>query len=141
MDSPALRPRLMTFRIAKFNTQNELSSATTGEVFFEMKPEIELGLIKPAQSDGIFEAIATIRITGRATLKESPNSLLAEFSAVYEARFKYPPDTTDAELSPRFEHEPHQYMLAAQAFPLASSHFYQELTAMGFNVGNMPLGI
>lgn len=141
MDSPELRPRLMTFRVLTFNTKNELSSTAPGEVLFEMRPEIELGLVKPSQPDGIFEAIATIRMTGRATLKETPDALLAEFSGAYEARFMYPQGTTEAELSPRFEREPHQYMLVAQAFPLASSHFRRELMAMGFSVGNMPLGI
>jgi hypothetical protein len=32
-------------------------------------------------------------------------------------------------------------MLVAQAFPLASSHFRRELMAMGFNLGNLPLGL
>lgn len=141
MDSPDLRPRLMTFRVLAFNTKNEIPTAAQGEVNFEMAPVIEVGYSQPEQADAPIDAFVKINLVGRASLKETPDTVLAEFSAAYEGRFIYPAGTTLADLTPRFEREPHQYMLVAQAFPLASSHFRRELMAMGFNVGNMPLGI
>ncbi|MDP1606575.1 MAG: hypothetical protein Q8L93_08060 [Rhodocyclaceae bacterium] len=141
MDTPALRPRLMTFRVIEFNSRNAMPSATRLEVSFSMTPIIEIGLGVPAAPEGTFEALVSIRMEGKATLKDAPDESLAEFSASYEARFAYPPNTTEAELQPRFEQESHQYMLAAQAFPLAASHFRRELMAMGFQVMNLPLGL
>jgi hypothetical protein len=81
-----------------------------------------------------------MRLRGRAALKAKPDDSIVKFSATYEARFIYPPEAKEAELAPRFERETHQYMLVAQACPLAASHFRRELMAMGFTVGNMPLG-
>jgi hypothetical protein len=35
----------------------------------------------------------------------------------------------------------HQYLLSAQTFPLAMSHFRRELLATGFDGSNLPLGL
>lgn len=141
MDAPDQRPRLMTFRVIEFNSRNAMPAVTGRAVSFSMTPTIEIGLGVPTQPEGAFEALVSIRINGKATLTETPDKPLAEFSASYEGRFVYPPDTTEAELQPRFEREPHQYMLAAQAFPLAAGHFRRELMAMGFQVQGLPLGL
>jgi hypothetical protein len=106
-----------------------------------MTPTIELGLASPGSPDGQMQALINIRIQGRAALKNVPDDSLADFSAAYEARFIYPLGAVEADVSARFEREPHQYMLVAQAFPLASSHFRRELMAMGFSAESLPLGI
>lgn len=142
MDTPNLRPRLFSFRVLAFDAQNKAPNiVANGETGFEMTPVIEVALAVPASPDGALEGLVNIRLQGRAALKAKPDESIAEFSAAYEARFLYPTDAKEADVAPRFEREAHQYMLVAQAFPLAASHFRRELMAMGFTVGNMPLGI
>jgi hypothetical protein len=34
-----------------------------------------------------------------------------------------------------------QYVLVAQAFPLAMTHFRREMQSMGFDARNLPLGL
>mgnify|MGYP000907644011 CR=1 FL=1 len=141
MDTPGLRPRLVSFRVLSFSATNNLPNVTESEIGFEMTPAIELGLALPATPDGQIQALVNIQIKGRAALKSAPDNSLADISASYEARFVYPKEANDADVSARFDRELHQYMLVAQAFPLASSHFRREMMAMGFNVGNLPLGL
>ena len=141
MDALNLRPRLVSFRVLSFSATNNLPNGAQTEIGFEMTPTIELGLALPATPDGQVQAKVNIQMTGRAALKSAPDESLADFSAHYEALFVYPKEALDADISARFERETHQYMLVAQAFPLASSHFMRELTTMGFNVGNLPLGL
>ena len=40
-----------------------------------------------------------------------------------------------------FNHEEYQYVLVAQAFPLAMTHFRREMQSMGFDARELPLGI
>lgn len=141
MDTPGLRPRLVSFRVLSFSATNNLPNVTESEIGFEMTPAIELGLALPATPDGQIQAFVNIQITGRAALKAAPDNSLADMFASYEFRFVYPKEANEAEVSPIFDREPHQYLLAAQAFPLAASHFRRELMAMGFNVENLPLGL
>lgn len=141
MDTPSLRPRLVGFRVLSFSATTNLPNVAETEIGFEITPDIKLGLALPTTPDGQMQALVTIQIKGRAALKTAPDDSLADISARYEGRFVYPQDANEADVSARFEREPHQYMLVAQAFPLASGHFRRELMAMGFNVGNLPLGI
>lgn len=141
MDAPNLRPRLLGFRVIAFNAQNKVPNIANGETGFEITPTIEVALAAPAAPEGVLEGLVTIHLLGRAALKVRPDDSIAEFSATYEARFIYPPEAKEPEIAPRFERETHQYMLVAQAYPLAASHFRRELMAMGFTVGDMPLGI
>jgi hypothetical protein len=141
MDAPHLRPRLVSFRVLAFSAANKLPNVAQSEISFEMTPSIDLGLAEPTASDGQMHGLVNIQMVGRATLSSSPDDSLADFSASYEARFVYPAEATGADVAARFERETHQYMLVAQVFPLASSHFRRELMAMGFTVGNLPLGL
>lgn len=141
MDAPALRPRLVSFRVLSLSTENKLPNVTGNEIGFEMTPVIDLGLALPCAPGGQMQGMVNIRITGRAAKKDAPDESLAVFSASYEALFLYPKEADEADVSARFEREMHQYMLVAQAFPLASSHFRRELMAMGFNLDNLPLGL
>ena len=83
-----------------------------------------------------------MKIDLRATSKNT-SSLTdpAKFSAVYEARFSYLINVTKETISPLFEQEPYQYTLAAQAFPLAITHFRRELQFIRFDARSLPLGL
>ncbi len=141
MDAPNLRPRLTSFRLLAFNCANNTPNLVGNHIGFEMTPAIEMALGVPVPPNDVLEGLVKIEIKGRAALIDTPDQAIAEFSATYEARYTYPAGVSEAEVAARFEREPHQYMLAAQAFPLASSHFRRELMAMGFTVGNMALGL
>ena len=140
MDAVELRPRLTSFRVIAFSGKcNSATASQPAEIAFEMQNRIDLELRVPTEPVNPLEAHVRIVINGNAALqKDQP---IGNFEAEYEARFVYPPDAKESDIAPRFEREPYQYMLVSQAFPLASSHFRRELMAMGFNVGNMPLGI
>ena len=65
----------------------------------------------------------------------------AEFNATYEAKYDCSSDVSEKALASWIEHEPYQYMLVSQAFPLAMTHFRRELQSMGFDARNLPLGL
>lgn len=134
-------PRLTSFRLLAFNGANITPDLVGKHIGFEMAPAIEMALGVPVPPNDVLEGLVRIHIKGRATLADTPDKAIAEFSATYEARYIYPAGVSEAEAAARFAREPHQYMLAAQAFPLASSHFRRELMAMDFTVGNMALGL
>jgi hypothetical protein len=142
MDAPHLRPRLTSFRVLAFHVTNHAPDMASDQIGFELTPSIELALGVPIPPNEVLDGMVRISIKGHTTHEgTAPNQPLAEFSAVYEARYTYPLGSTEAQISPRFESETHQYMLVAQAFPLASSHCRRELAMMGFAVGGMPLGL
>lgn len=142
MDAVALRPRLASFRVVAFSGNcNSANANQPAEIAFEVQNRIDLELRVPTEGINPLEAHVRIQITGKAASKNEQDHPIGSFDAEYEARFVYPLDAKEPDISPRFESEPYQYMLVSQAFPLASSHFRRELMAMGFNVGNMPLGI
>ena len=66
---------------------------------------------------------------------------VADFSANYEAKFDFPANATEAEILPLIAQEPFQYLLIAQAFPLAMTHFRREMQSMGFDARELPLGL
>ena len=85
-------------------------------------------------------AVVKIDLLAKAT-KTSASDQKAEFNAGYEAKFEYPAGVTEAEVLPQLDKEFYQYMLVAQAFPLAMTHFRREMQSMGFDARDLPLGI
>jgi len=85
-------------------------------------------------------AIVKIELAAKAFQVDAPEQT-ADFSGKYEAKFVYPVEAKADEVAARFGDEPYQYVLAAQAFPLAMTHFRRELQAMGFDARDLPLGI
>jgi hypothetical protein len=142
MDAIALRPRLASFRVVSFSGKNDLeASGQSLQLGFEMTPKIDLDLRLPTEDGFPLQAFVMIHMTGRAFVPDKPDENIGEFEARYEARFIYPPEATEAEISPRFEREPYQYTLVSQTFPLAASHFRRELLTMGLDTRNLPLGL
>lgn len=142
MDAIALRPRLTSFRVIAFSGKNGLvASGQRLELGFEMTPKIDLDLRLPTEDGQPLQAFVMINMTGRAFVPDKPDENVGEFDAQYEARFVYPLEATETEIAPRFEIEPYQYTLVAQAFPLAASHFRRELLSMGLDTRNLPLGL
>lgn len=135
-----LRPKLVSFRALAFHGENKVEVNGADEWTLDLTREINLGLAVPMVLGAPLQAVVKIDLRAKPT---HPSVLTdsAEFSAVYEARFDYPSDATEEAISPLFEHEPHQYALASQAFPLAITHFRRELQSMGFDARSLPLGL
>ena len=134
------RPKLVSFRALSFHGENPGKANGADEWTLELAQEIELGLAVPMVPGAPLQAV--VKIDLRATSKNT-SSLTdsAEFNAVYEAKFYYPNDATEEVIVPLFEQETYQYVLAAQAFPLAMTHFRRELQSMGFDARRLPLGL
>lgn len=134
------RPKLVSFRALSFHGENPGQANGADEWTLELAQEIELGLAVPLVPGAPLQAV--VKIDLRATSKNiSSLTDSAEFKAVYEAKFNYPNDATEKVIVPLFEQEPYQYMLAAQTFPLAMTHFRRELQSMGFDARSLPLGL
>ena len=135
-----LRPKLVSFRTLAFHGENKEEANGADEWTLDLSREINLGLAVPMVPGAPLQAVVKIDLRAKPT-HPSVMTDSAEFSAVYEARFDYPSDATEEAISPLFEHEPHQYALASQAFPLAMTHFRRELQSMGFGTSSLPLGL
>ncbi len=135
-----LRPKLVSFRALAFHGENREEANGVDEWTLDLTREINLGLAVPLVPGALLQAVVKIDLRAKST---HPSVLTdsAEFSAVYEARFDYSGDATEEAVAPLFEHEPHQYALASQAFPLAMTHFRRELQSMGFDARSLPLGL
>ena len=134
------RPKLIAFRALSFHGDNKDTANGLDECSFELMQEINIGLAVPTVAGGVMQGVVRIALKAKA-VNQRATKAKAEFSAEYEGKFDYPVALAEKELLPVFEREPHQYMLVAQVFPLAMTHFRRELQAMGFDARSLPLGL
>lgn len=140
MEIASLRPKLISFRATSFHGENKAASSGQEPWNIELTQTIEVGLGATRKVSAPLLAMVTIDFLAKAfQVNAQENS--AEFSASYEAKFDYPVTASEAEIAPLFEREPYQYMLIAQVFPLAMTHFRREMQSMGFDARQLPLGI
>ena len=140
MEVASLRPRLVSFRATSFHGENKAASSGKEPWNIQLTQTIEVGLGSVQNGPGPLQALVTIDLVAKATKAGAPDQV-ADFSANYEAKFDYSAEAKESEVVPLFEQEPYQYMLVAQAFPLAMTHFRREMQAMGFDARTLPLGI
>lgn len=140
MEVASKRPKLVSFRALAFSGENRAPATGNGGWTFELNQNIELGLAVPTVAGGILQAIVKITL-GTDASSESDASHKASFHAEYEAKFDYPASVTEELVLPMFDQELYQYVLVAQAFPLAMTHFRRELQSMGFDARGLPLGM
>lgn len=134
------RPKLVSFRALAFHGENKSPANGADGWSIQLTQNIEVGLAVPTVAGGTLQAVVKIALIAEAVNDRKPDQK-ATFSAEYEAKFDYPSTATEAEVIPLFESEPYQYVLVAQAFPLAMTHFRREMQSMGFDARNLPLGI
>ncbi|ROZ62134.1 hypothetical protein [Ramlibacter sp. WS9] len=140
MEAVNLRPKLVSFRATSFHGENKDASGGRKQWKLQLTQTIEVALAVADANAAPLQAIVKIDLVAKAVQEDAPDQT-ADFSAAYEAKFAYPPEATEAEIAPEFEREPYQYVLVAQAFPLAMTHFRREMQAMGFDARELPLGI
>lgn len=134
------RPKLVSFRALAFHGENKGPANGSESWTIQLTQNIEVGLAVPTVAGGILQAVVKIALIAEAT-NAGKQDKKATFSAEYEAKFDYPPEVTEAEAVSLIEPEPYQYLLVAQAFPLAMTHFRREMQSMGFDARELPLGL
>ena len=140
MEALNVRPKLVSFRATRFHGENPVSTKKAEPLALELTQTIEVGLAAEAGKENQFQAIVKIDFVGTAKQVHSGEKA-AEFTAGYEAKYDYPTGVVEEQLTPLFEQEVYQYMLVAQSFPLAMTHFRRELQSFGVDARELPLGI
>lgn len=133
------RPQLMSLRVLSFHGENR-AEADGARWTLELQQDIQVALAVPKVVGTGLQAVVKIELTAQAKNEQS-SAEPAAFSGLYEAKFSYLPEVAEATVAPLMEQEPYQYMLVAQAYPLAMTHFRRELLAMGFDARSLPLGL
>ena len=139
MEAVKSRATLHSFRALAFHGENR-GEATGTEMRWELKQDIELGLAVPAVAGGSLQVSVLINLKATATNEKDPKDQ-ATFSGDYEAKFYYAPDVIEEAVTPLMEDTDYQYVLVAQAYPLAMTHFRRELQSMGMDARHLPLGL
>jgi len=130
---------MRSFRALAFHGENR-GEATGTEMRLDLQQDIELGLAVPTVAGGPLQVSVLINLKATATNEKDAKDQ-ATFSGNYEAKFYFATDVTEAAVTPLMEDSEYQYVLVAQAYPLAMTHFRRELQAMGMDARHLPLGI
>ena len=133
------RPVLRSFRVLASNGQNR-GEAVGVKMRLEVQQEIEVGLAVPDVAGAPLMLGVLIKLVAKAT-NENDTSDVATYAGEYEARFYYASGVTAEAITPLLDDHEYQYVLVAQAFPLAMTHFRRELQAMGLDARELPLGL
>jgi hypothetical protein len=134
------RPKLVSFRALAFHGENKGPASGAESWTIQLTQNIEVGLAVPTVAGGTLQAVVKMVLIAEAA-NDGKQDKKASFHAEYEAKFDYPSAVTEAEAIALMEPEPYQYVLVAQAFPLAMTHFRREMQSMGFDARQLPLGL
>lgn len=139
MQAISPRPTLQSFRALAFHGENR-GEATGTEMRLDLQQNIELGLAVPSVPGGPLQVAVLISLKATATNEKDAKDQ-ASFAGDYEAKFYYVLDVTEEVVTPLMEDKDYQYVLIAQAYPLAMTHFRRELQALGLDARALPLGL
>lgn len=134
-----LRPRLHTFRVLAFNGENK-AEAAGGQMNLTTRNRIEVGLNVPSVPTAPLMAVVKIQLESTGVNVDDAQDQ-ANFAGEYEAKFYYPAGVTEEAVAPLLDDHDYQYVLVAQAYPLAMMHFRRELQSMGLDARAIPLGV
>ena len=140
MEVVSLRPKLMSLRTTRFHGENRAASSGNEPWNIQLTQTIEVGLATMQTPAVSLQAVVKIDLIAHASKADAKDQKV-EFSGSYEAKFDYPPEARGAKILPLFDQEEYQYVLVAQAFPLAMTHLRGEMQSMGFDARELPLGI
>ncbi len=139
MQSLTHKATLRSFRALAFHAENR-GDATDAEMRLDLQQNVELGLSVPSVPGGPLQVAVVINLKATATNEKDPKDE-ATFAGDYEAKFYFSPDVPETAVTPLIEDTDYQYVLVAQAYPLAMTHFRRELQAMGLDARHLPLGL
>jgi hypothetical protein len=133
------RPKLASFRVEAFSSDNRTpSDASPWDV--KLENTIEIGAAVPTAPGQPIQGVVKLVLQANAHNTQVPQTTAA-FRGEYIGLFVYPDEATEPEVLAWIASDDHQYLLSAQTFPLAMSHFRRELLATGFDGRNLPLGL
>lgn len=133
------RPVLRTFRVLAFSGQNK-GDAAGMQMQMNLQQEIDLALAVPIVAGAGLMLGVMIKLQATAANPQDATDV-ATFSGEYEAKFFYSSEASEKTVAPLLEDNDYQYVLVAQAYPLAMTHFRRELQAMGLDARELPLGL
>lgn len=154
-----LRPLLRVFHLKSGNFSNSLTGKLSLRFGLEKDIAVELQTSeddeeeqkpkatpkgrtrKPKEEPKPFKSSVEINLKAHFVDSEGKPVEGIVATATYRAGFEFNKEVTSAEVEQALESEPYQYLFVVQAFPLAISHFKEQLTAMGMNSSEMPLGV
>jgi hypothetical protein len=138
MQSLMPKPLLRSFRALAFHGENR-GVATGAELELKLQQDIQVGLAVPTIKGGALQCVVLIKLQASTPhekdLKEQINAV-----GEYEAKFFYDKDVQESTASELMETDDYQYLLIAQVFPLAMTHFRREMQSMGLDARHLPLG-
>jgi hypothetical protein len=133
------RPTLRSFRALAFHGENR-GEATGTEMRLDLQQDMELGLSVPTVPGGPLQMVVLIKLQATATNEKDAKDQ-ATFAGDYEAKFYFAPEVSEASVTPLVDDMDYQYLLVAQAYPLAMTHFRRELQSLGLDARSLPLGL
>jgi hypothetical protein len=133
------RATLRNFRALAFHGENR-GEATGVEMRLDLQQDIEIGLAVPSVSGGPMQVAVLIKLKATATNEKDAKDQ-ATFAGDYEAKFYFASELTEDAVTPLMDDSEYQYLLVAQAYPLAMTHFRRELQALGLDARQLPLGL
>jgi hypothetical protein len=133
------RPTLRSFRALAFHGENR-GEATGTEMRLDLQQDMELGLSVPTVPGGPLQMVVLIKLQATAT-NEMDAKDQATFAGDYEAKFYFAPEVSEEAMTPLVDDKDYQYLLVAQAYPLAMTHFRRELQSLGLDARSLPLGL
>lgn len=140
MEAVNVRPKLVSFRATRFHGENPDSSNKSQPLTLELTQTIEVGLAVSTGQTNQFQAMVKIDLVAVAKQSDTGDKA-AEFTAGYESKYEYGPGVLEEQLTALLDQETYQYMLVAQSFPLAMTHFRRELQSFGVDARDLPLGL
>ena len=133
------RPTLRSFRVLAMSGHNQ-GEAAGANVQMAVEENIMVGLAVPSVAGAPLMVTISIKLQGKV-IDEKGSADIAVCAGEYEGKFYYPNTVTEEVVNALLDDRDYQYVLVAQAFPLAMTHFRRELQAMGIDAREIPLGL
>lgn len=134
------RPTLRSLRVLAFSGRNPGEARGVG-MQLELRQEIEVAQAVSGADTAPLQAVVRMRLKARALTEPGTAQADAEFDGEYEGLFLYAADAQEQTVASWLEQHDYQYVLVAQVFPLAMTHFRRELQSMGIDARELPLGL
>lgn len=135
-----VRPLLKSFRIRAFRCETSLEESV--QLQLKIDREVLVGLLENLENSKE-PLTAHVKVILQGVFEDSdgsPNGKI-DILGTYEAKFSFHKDVTRADIEPLMDDESYQYLFVSQAHVLASRHFSEQLSLLGFSTGRIPLGI
>jgi hypothetical protein len=133
------RPVLRNFRVLASKGENRGEAAGT-QMQLQLQQEMEFALAVPDVAGAPLMVSVRVKLETKATNENDANDV-ATYAANYEAQFYYPAGVTEDAVTPLLDDHEYQYVLVAQVFPLAMTHFPARAASHGLGRPRATVGL